>query len=183
MPRVNALLSSIVIVALLGVIGSVAQPPAVAREATPGPVMESPGVSFEPIAITSGLQLQGSTDLIVVRMRLEPGATLPLDVNDPQAGMVVVESGAFTVRVDAPWAVARAGRLNAALATAEATGTFTPSDEAVAGGQETTMTAGDAAYIPGGISGEIRNDGQEPAVALVLLLGPTETMTGATPAP
>ncbi len=85
--------------------------------------------------------------------------------------------------VDAPWAISRSGSLTAAIATAEASGTFTPSDEEIARGEEVTMGAGDAAFIPGGVSDEVRNDGQEPAVALVVLVGPTEAMTGATPAP
>ena len=42
-------------------------------------------------------------------------------------------------------------------------------------------TAGDAAYIPGSVSGEIRNEGQEMGSGLVVLVGPTEAMTGATP--
>ena len=67
------------------------------------------------------------------------------------------------------------------MGTAEATGTFTPSDEQIASGDEATMDAGDAAYIPGSINGEIRNDGSEQAVGLVVLVGPTEAMMGATP--
>ena len=63
------------------------------------------------------------------------------------------------------------------------TGTFTPSDAQIASGEEAMMNAGDAAYIPGSIDGEIRNDGTEPAVGLVVLVGPTEAMTGATPTP
>jgi hypothetical protein len=46
--------------------------------------------------------------------------------------MVAVESGTFTIRVDAPWAVSRPGGLGAAIATAEATGAFIPPAEPVA---------------------------------------------------
>jgi hypothetical protein len=47
-----------------------------------------------------------------------------------------------------------------------------------------TLEAGDAAYVPGNVTGEIRNDGQERAVALAFLVGPTEDMAAeATPAP
>ena len=45
------------------------------------------------------------------------------------------------------------------------------------------MGAGDAAYIPGSVSGEIRNDGNEPAVAILVLVGPTAGGTAATPTP
>jgi quercetin dioxygenase-like cupin family protein len=145
--------------------------------------MEPEGVAFEPLAITSGLTLPSPADMITVRFTIEPGAVLPLEANDPTGGMLIVESGAFTVQLDVAWAVSGSGSLNAAIATAEATGTFTPSDEQIASGEEITLTAGDAAYIPGNVSGEIRNDGDEPAVGLVVLIGPTEAMTGATPTP
>ena len=45
------------------------------------------------------------------------------------------------------------------------------------------MGAGDAAYIPGSVSGEIRNEGDEPAIAKIVLIGPTQGTTGATPTP
>jgi hypothetical protein len=140
-------------------------------------------VTFEPLALTSGVALPSPADLIAVRVTIDPGARVPSDPNDPSGGMLIVESGTFTIRVDAPWAVSRSGGLNAAIATAEATGTFTPSDEQIASGEEVTMTAGDAAYLPASTGGEIRNDGSDPAVALFVLVGPTEAMTGATPVP
>jgi hypothetical protein len=46
-----------------------------------------------------------------------------------------------------------------------------------------TLGAGDAAFIPGSINGEIRNESDEPAVALVVLVGPAQMMTGTTPTP
>ena len=176
-------LVSLVAVVLLGVIALHAQPVAVAQEGTPAGegMMEPEGVTFEPIAITSGLTLPSPADMIAARFTIEPGAVLPLEASDPTGGMLIVESGTFTVRVDAPWAISRTGTLSAAIGTAEATGTFTPSDEQIASGEEVTLGVGDAAYIPGSITGEIRNDGQEPAEGLVVLVGPTEAMTGATP--
>jgi hypothetical protein len=56
-------------------------------------------------------------------------------------------------------------------------------DEQIASGEEVTMTAGDAASIPGRVRGEIRHDGSEPTVALVVLVVPTEAMASATPTP
>ena len=96
---------------------------------------------------------------------------------------MIVESGAFTVRVDAPWAISRSGRIIAAIATAEATGAYPQTDEQIGSGQEVTLGAGDAAYIPGSVSGEIRNDGDEPAVTILVLVGPSAGTTGATPTP
>jgi quercetin dioxygenase-like cupin family protein len=176
-------LVSLVAVVLLGMLALHAQPVAIAQEATPAGegMMEPAGVTFEPIAIASGLTLPSPADMIAVRFRIEPGAVLPLDASDPTAGMLIVESGTLTVRIDADWAVSRGGSLTAAIATAEATGTFTPADEQIASGEEVALGAGDAAYIPGSVSGKIRNDGQETGSGLVVLVGPTEAMTGATP--
>jgi quercetin dioxygenase-like cupin family protein len=146
--------------------------------------MEEPeGVTFEPIAITSGVTMPSPADMIAARFTVDPGAMLPLEASDPTGAMLIVESGTLTIRLDTAWAVSRSGSLSAAFATAEATGTFTPSDEQIASGDEATLSTGDAAYIPGSITGEIRNDGDGPAVGLVVLVGPTEAMTGATPTP
>jgi quercetin dioxygenase-like cupin family protein len=170
---------------LLGMLALHAQPVATAQEASPAAgEMEPEGVTFEPIAITSGLTLPSPADMIAARFSIEPGAVLPLEASDPTGGMLIVESGTFTVRLDTPWAISRSGSLNAAIATAEAGGAFTPSDEQIASGDEATMGAGDAAYIPGSINGEIRNDSDEPAGGLVVLVGPSEgMMSEATPAP
>jgi quercetin dioxygenase-like cupin family protein len=175
---------SVVALFLLGMVALHAQPVVVAQEATPSSDMDEPeGVTFEPIAITSGVTLPSPADLIAVRFTVDPGARLPSDANDPTSGMLIVESGTLTIRVDAPWSVSRSGSLSAAIATAEATGSFSPSDEQIASGDEATLTAGDVVYIPASTGGEIRNDGSEPAVGLVVLVGPTEAMTGATPVP
>ena len=111
------------------------------------------------------------------------GALLPSEASDPTGGMLIVESGTLTIRLDAAWAISRSGSLDTAIATAEATGTFTSSGEQVASGEDATLNAGDATYLPGSVTGEIRNDRSEPAVGLVVLLAPTEAMTGATPVP
>jgi len=179
-------LVSMVVDMLLGMLALHAQPVAIAQEASPAAqegMMEPEGVTFEPIAIASGLTLPSPADMIAARFTIDPGAGFPLEASDPSGGMLIVESGTFTVRVDTPWAISRSGSFASSIATAEATGTFTPSDEQIASGEEITMSAGDAAYIPGSINGEIRNDGQEPAVGLVVLVGPTEAMSEATPAP
>ena len=173
---------SVVVVMLLGIIAVWVQPVAVAQDATPSSDMQEPaGVTFEPLAITSGVTLPSPADLITVRLTIDPGAVLPSEASDPTGGMLIVESGTLTLRLDTPLAVSRSGSLMAAIGTAEATGTFTPTEEQIASGEEVTMSVGDVVYIPGSVSGEIRNDGDEPAVAHVVLIGPTEAMTGATP--
>jgi quercetin dioxygenase-like cupin family protein len=178
-------LVSVIAVMLLGMLALHAQPVATAQEASPAAGgMEPEGVTFEPIALSSGLALPSPADMIAAHFRIQPGAALPLEASDPSGGMLIVESGTFTVRVDTPWAISRSGSFASSIATAEASGTFTSQDEQIASGDEATMGAGDAAYIPGSVSGEIRNDGSEEAVALVVLVGPSEGMMGgATPTP
>ncbi len=177
-------LVSMIAVMLLGVVALHAQPVAVAQEASPAAGgMEPEGVTFEPIAFTSGLTLPSPAEMIAARFRIQPGAGLPLEASDPSGGMLIVESGTFTIRLDTAWAISRSGTFSAAIATAEATGTFTPSDEQFASGEEVSLGAGDAVFIPGSVGGEIRNDGNEDAAALIVLVGPTAAMTGATPTP
>ena len=94
MRRVPVLVS-LVAVMLLGMLALHAQPVAVAQEATPAAgVMEPEGVTFEPIAIASGLTLPSPADMIAIRFNIEPGAGFPLEASDPTAGMLIVESGA-----------------------------------------------------------------------------------------
>jgi quercetin dioxygenase-like cupin family protein len=70
------------------------------------------------------------------------------------------------------------------MATAEASGDVRAVTESVTEGQAVTLVAGDAAYIPANVAGEIRNEGQEPAVRLAFLVLPHEVMVGqATPGP
>jgi uncharacterized RmlC-like cupin family protein len=174
----------LVVVSLLGSVAMQVQPVVVAQEATPSSDMQEPeGVTFEPLGIASGVALPSPADLITVRLTIDPGAVLPSEASDPTGGMLIVESGIVTIRINAPWSIARSGSLNAAIATAEATGTFTPSDDEIPSDESAIMEPGDVAYLPGSVSGEIRNYGAEPAVALVVLVGPTEAMTGATPVP
>jgi mannose-6-phosphate isomerase-like protein (cupin superfamily) len=73
--------------------------------------------------------------------------------------------------------------LEEAMAAAESTGDLSAAAEAIAAGEAVTLKAGDAAYVPSNVTGEIRNDGQERAVALTIVLGPAEGMMAATPAP
>jgi hypothetical protein len=73
--------------------------------------------------------------------------------------MLLVESGTLTISFNAEWAVSRGD------------GEF-GNPEVIAADAEATLTAGDSAYIPGGVAGEIRNNGDEPAVGTVFLIVP-----------
>ena len=157
----------------------------VAQEATPaGEEMMPEGVTFEPVTFATGVEVPSPADLAVFRISFEPGAVEAFDETDPGAGILLVESGTFTVQVDGPVTVTRGASLGAAMATAEANGDFSTMMESVAAGEAVTLEPGDAAYIPRYTAGEIRNEGQEPATGLGFLAFPSEGMTGeATPAP
>lgn len=184
MHRFGVLLSLILVV-LFGALAPQAQPVAVAQEATPpAEEMMPEGISFEPVTFATGADLTGLTDLFVLRLGLEPGAALPVEENDPSVGILLVESGAFTIRVEGPVTVTRGAGMSEAIATAEATGDFSTLMESVPEGKAVTLEAEDAAYIPGNVAGEIRNEGQERAVGLGFLVVPGADMTGeVTPTP
>ena len=138
------------------------------------------GVTFEGLAFGLAEALPpGPTGLGLSRARLEPGARIDLDP-DPATFMVYIESGALTFRVDTPVLVTRAVTGTPAAMTMEA------APEEVAAGTDVTLEQGDAALFPpnvGGTAGEARNDGQEPAVALVVSAEPGEEGTDGTPVP
>jgi hypothetical protein len=77
------LLLSIVGLMLLGIAAPDMHPVARAQGVTPVPGIEPEGVIFEPLAITSGVTLASPADIIAVRLRIEPGAGIPLETSDP----------------------------------------------------------------------------------------------------
>ena len=182
--RQFAVLLSFVVVVVLGAATLGAQPRAIAQEATPaGEEMMPEGITFEPVTFALGVELASPSDLFVARIGLDPGAGFPIEESDPSTGVLLVESGAFTVQVEGPVTVTRGAELGEAMAAAEETGDFSALTESVAEGEAVTLETGDAAYIPGNVAGEIRNDGQERAVGLAFLVTPPEGMMGeATPA-
>jgi len=144
-----------------------------AQDGTPAPEeLALEGVSFEPLAITAGVTLPNRGDLVVVRITLEPDAVLPSDPNDPSLAMVLIEAGELTFNIDGPVAVTRAGAFAPALATAEAGGAFVAPEETVTAGETVTLQAGDVAFLPPNVGGEVRNEGTEPVVGLAFLVAP-----------
>ena len=171
---------SLVAVMLLGGVALWGQSATIAQEATPAPETDP----FALVGFAEGVDLPSPAELLVVRMGLAPGTGFPLEADDPTGGMVVVESGAFTVRVEeVAWTISRGAALGEALAAAEEEGNLDIAVEEIAMGEEATLEAGDAAFVPGSVTGEIRNDGDERAEALVFLIAPAEAMAAATPAP
>jgi quercetin dioxygenase-like cupin family protein len=183
MRRLSVLVSLIVVV-LLGVLALHVQPVTLAQEATPDAEEEMPeGFTYEQVTFASGIDLTSPLDLNVFRFGLEPGTAVPVE-DAPGAGILLAETGTLTVQVDGPVTVTRGAGMDEAMATAEATGDFSGLMEPVAAGEAVTLEAGDAAYIPGDVPGEIRNEGSEPATGLAFVLYPAEgTMGEATPAP
>jgi hypothetical protein len=152
--RVFALL-----VVLLTLLGSLS--PAAAQEASP-PAEQAAGTP-EPAtfrAVAAGLieVLAPSTANVVLgRISLAPGASIPFDETDPSAIMVYMVTGELIVRVDVPMTVARGARA----------GTPTPPED-VAADTEFTLRNGDSALFPGTMAGEVRNPGTDQATAWVV---------------
>jgi quercetin dioxygenase-like cupin family protein len=160
------------------------QPSALAQDATPAAGMDIAGAVFEPIGFATGVTLPSPADLFLARFSLEPGASFPLVASNPTGAMVVVESGVFTARLEEmAWTSTRAGAMQAMMASPAAEPDMSSLMEEVAMGEEATLHAGHVAYVPGGVSGEVRNDGQERAVGIVFLIAPPEAMSGVTPDP
>jgi quercetin dioxygenase-like cupin family protein len=176
MRRVTAIVSVIALV-LLGTVGLGLSSSVVAQDATPASnEMMEEGIAFVPIGFAEGVTLPSPADLIAVRVTIEPDAVSPFLEDDPTGGLLIVESGTFTVRVDGPWSVSRAAAVQQMMG---GTGEEEPDImEAIAVGEETTLSAGDTAFIPGSVAGEIRNAGQEPAVGLIVLATPGGTLAG-----
>ncbi len=176
MRRFGVLLSLVVVV-LLGAMALGAQPPAVAQEATPAAEESMEGIGYEALAFATALTLPSTGELAITRVSLEPGTGLPIEEGDPSYALAVIESGELTIVQDDPLMVTRAGALDAAMGEAEESGAFIPETEEIAAGQEVTIGEGDAVLFPPNASGELRNDGDEPTVALVVFVGPP-TMEG-----
>ena len=153
---------ALLIVATLaaGFVGGV-QLGAQAQDATPPASTEAgttEGAVFRPLAAGTIEVLAPSTANVVLgRLSLAPGASIPFDPEDPSAVLVYQASGELTFRVDVPMTVARAA----------GSGTPTPPEEVTAD-TEFTLSDGDSALFPGAMGGEVRNDGTEEATAWVV---------------
>jgi quercetin dioxygenase-like cupin family protein len=156
-----------------------------AQDATPAAgEMSTEGLTFTLLGIATDVALPSSGVVQVARAGFAPGAGFPFDPANPTAAFVVVESGTITTRVvEQAWTISRGAALRQAMATPEAMD-MSGALEEIAMGEEATLQAGDVAYIPGNVSGEVRNAGQEPASALVFLIAPSDmVMAEATPTP
>ena len=165
--------SFVLLVVVLTFMGGLA--PAAAQEATPT-AEQAAGTpepaTFRPLAAGLIEVLAPSTANVVLgRISLAPGASIPFDPTDPSAILVYMATGELTFRVDVPMSVARAGG---------GAGTPTPPEE-IAADTEFTLRDGDSALFPGTMAGEVRNAGTDAATAwivdIVHLVEPAATPT------
>jgi len=168
-------LGSLAAVLLLGALALAGLRPAVAQDATP-PAEEDvfglEGVAFEPLGFVTAEELPAApADLALIRFTIDPGAGFPVEASDPSAALVLVESGTLTVQVEVPITVTRAATI-AAFSTPGADERTIPAPEEMAAGTAFTMGAGDSAYFPPSIAGQVTNAGQEPAVLLAATIEP-----------
>jgi quercetin dioxygenase-like cupin family protein len=156
--------------------GEMATPAAVG---TPGADEEEAmaGVTFEPLAFGIAEEMpSGPAMMLIGRGTIAPGTIIP---QHPELGMEFghAESGSVTLRTSegSPIQVVRGV---AQLASPEAE----PTLEAAGPGQEVTVSAGDAYFIPSGavFGGEVAGDKE--AVALIVVIEPLGGAT-ATPEP
>jgi len=185
MRRVSVLLSILVTILIGGVAAGWAGSPTLAQEGTPSAedFVAPEGITFVPVAFGTADELPAApAEIGVVRFVVEPGAVFPIDASDPSVTLVSVESGALTSQVDVAITVTRAATYTA-FATPDADMSAIPPPEEIAADTEFTLEVGDSAYYPGSISGEVRNDGQEPTVVLLVFIDPLDGGTMGTPAP
>ncbi len=120
-------------------------------------------------------------DLLLFRVTLDPGASIPAEEGDPAVVLLYVESGSLTIQIEAPLQVTRAATIEAFATPGAVEEGADLGPEEVAAGTEVTLEAGDSAVLPPNAPGELRNDGDEPVVGLGALVAPIQE-DGATPA-
>lgn len=145
---------AVMVIVLLGLLAPRSLPLATAQEGTPAAEDElPPGVTSEFIAGASAAELP-PTPAFMVLVRLTLEPGAVLPA-DPND-----PSGAFVV--------VEAGTITVRLED--------PATEA-------TLGPGESFYGPPFVAGEVSNQGQEPAVLLLAIIGPEEDESAATPAP
>jgi quercetin dioxygenase-like cupin family protein len=152
-----------------------------AQPATPAADEMPPGVTAQPLGLGHVDALPAApADLLLIRFTVAPGASVPIDPNDPSLTLAFIESGTLTVRFDGPLTVTRASTMTA-MATSGAMAM--PATEQIPAGTTGTLRAGDAVISPPNIGGTLRNAGTEPVVILNAIISPSQMgMPAATPA-
>jgi quercetin dioxygenase-like cupin family protein len=159
------LATAMIVVLLLGMAAIVPRSGTLAQEASPPADDQGglPGLTFEPLAgaLVEALP-PGPVLFSMSRVTVDPGAMLPIPADDPSVGLIRVESGVLTVRIEAPAQVIRANDA-------------TMAGEEVAAGEAFTLAEGDSTLLPANAAGEIRNDTTTPVVVLAAFIEPVPT--------
>ncbi len=156
-------LVGVLLVSMVAVGGRV--PGAVAQNGTPPPG----GFEIAP-GVTAEILPTSEDPPSLYRLHFAPDVTYPIGAS-PSLEVVYIESGALTLRVEAPVTVGQVGVTDAA-------------GENVAAGTEFTVEPGNYFVLPPFVGGEVRNDGQETATVSVagILPDAMATPTAGTPA-
>jgi hypothetical protein len=151
------LVLSLIALVLAGLVALGATAGTRAQDATP----LAGGLPFE-IApgVTTDLLPTSQDSPSLYRIRFAPGVTYEVEPT-PAIDLVYGEAGTLTLRLDAPVTVVRAGETDAP-------------GEPIAADTEFTLNAGDYSVFPPNVSGEARNDGQDPAQVAVAELIPEQ---------
>jgi hypothetical protein len=130
---------------------------ALAQEATTETPAPS-GVTFEPVTGELGPPLVAEgAEVRLERASFSPDAVFTIPTDDVELLLVTVESGTLAVRSSAPLVVNRAGEGTASTASQE----WIPAETGL------TLKRGDSFVRPARSQQELRNEGEEPAVALM----------------
>ncbi len=148
-----------------------------AQDATPAAGDEGAppdGVSFEFLSgMGTDVLPSAPVNVFLVRVTIAPGASSPIEANDPSLALAVVVAGAVSFNIEAPVTV-----LHSVGNEEQTAADF----EEMPAGQDFTMEVGDSALFPASVAGEVRNDGTEDAVLLAAIIEPNGE-EGATPVP
>ena len=148
-----------------------------AQEGTPAAEAGLPaGLAFETLGFGAVATLpETPAYAILERVTLDPGVVLPSEPGAPNLSIFLIESGTLTVQSNSPFSFTRATALAEALAAPGAL----PIVEEVGGSAAIALAAGDTAvFLPDSAAGELRNDGEEPVVLLVVNMAPAEALAG-----
>lgn len=145
-------LISLIVAALLGVFAL----PALAQDATPGPPDSfeiAPGVTAD-----SAVFVEGEQNPSLYRLHFQPGVTYAVHPG-PNLEIAYMEAGSLIVRLNGPAIVGEVGATD-------------NGGEAIPAETEVTVSAGQYLVLQPGVTGDVRNDGQETATVSVAGIAP-----------
>jgi len=168
---------AIIVVMVQALAGSPLMTVVHAQDATPASdeVESQSGSTFTTLGIALGETLPTLADLEMARVNFLPGFGFAFDASDPVGAMIYVEAGELTIRVEEEsWQITRAAARETAIASAtNGEQDLSSAMEDIAQGEEGVLHVGDVAYVPGSLTGELRNNGQETVELFVVQIAPS----------